>query len=74
MTYGDDRVAFGVASESAKLQMDVIRRSTAELIDLCHHHSEHATSQEVKRLLALAMTHYENAAMWAIKAITRPDR
>ena len=45
--------------------VDKIKRYTADLIDLC---------EEMKyldpRLVALAQTAYEEAAMWAVKAAT----
>jgi hypothetical protein len=53
--------------------VDKIKRHTADLIDICHDESlkgEH--DHEVNRLWALAMTHYEDAAMWAVKAATTP--
>lgn len=55
-----------------------LKRAAADLIDLI------ATikvpvgnteqSQEVGRLRALAMTHIEDGAMWAVKAATKPPR
>jgi hypothetical protein len=45
--------------------VDQIKQKTAELIDLC----ETIKSKDA-RLVALAQTHYEDAAMWAVKAAT----
>ncbi len=42
-----------------------IKAKTAELIDLCE-----KVSLRAPRLAALAMTAYEEAAMWAVKAAT----
>ncbi len=45
--------------------VDKIKRHTADLIDLC---------EEIRHLdprcAALAQTHYEDAAMWAVKCAT----
>jgi len=51
-----------------------IKRYTADLIDLCEEGSIKALSpaDEEIRLWRLAMTHYEDAAMWAVKAATAP--
>lgn len=46
-----------------------IKQKTAELIDLCAERKQHNNPEE-SRLWALAMTHYEDAAMWAVKAAT----
>jgi hypothetical protein len=73
MSLGASRVrqSFNPSSDS---MVDEIKRHTAELIDLCHEHSEKAADSEEKRLWALAMTHYEDAAMWAVKATTTPKK
>ena len=52
--------------------VDKIKRYTADLIDLCYEQQEHGVEPEEGRLWALAMTHYEDAAMWAVKAATIP--
>lgn len=63
-TFGQKRVrtAFNPSTEN---MVDVIKQKTAELIDLC---------EEIKtkdpRLASLAQTHYEDAAMWAVKCAT----
>lgn len=63
------RESFNPSQDS---MVDKIKRYTADLIDLCYHESEKATDGEEKRLWSLAMTHYEDAAMWAVKATTTP--
>lgn len=45
--------------------VDVIKAKTAELIDLCE-----KMKDRDPRLAALAQTHYEDAAMWAVKCAT----
>lgn len=47
-----------------------IKRYTADLIDLCAEGQNKAVSSEETRLWSLAMTHYEDAAMWGVKAAT----
>jgi hypothetical protein len=53
-----------------------INRYTADLIDICHNESTKGGDHdpEVGRLWSLAMTHYEDAAMWAVKAATAPKK
>ncbi len=51
--------------------VDEIKRVTADLIDLCEQNkSTLADKGEENRLWSLAQTHYEDAAMWAVKAAT----
>lgn len=52
-----------------------IKRQAADLIDLIEtiplpHHADHRA--EIARLRALAQTEIESAAMWAVKAATKP--
>ena len=49
----------------ATTDVDIIKQKTAELIDLCH-----KIKAKDGRLAALAMTAYEEAAMWAVKLAT----
>jgi hypothetical protein len=73
MSLGEDRVRvkFNPSDNSLVSQ---IKQKTAELIDLC----EDACAKddpdgdhlEVDRLWELAVTRYEEAAMWAVKAAT----
>jgi hypothetical protein len=64
MTIGEDRVRIKF-NPSADSVVDQIKQKSAELIDLC----ETLKSKDA-RLSALAQTHYEDAAMWAVKAAT----
>ena len=68
MTLGQRRVrtSFNPSTEN---MVDVIKQKTAELIDLC----EEMKDRE-PRLASLAQTHYEDAAMWAVKCATTEDR
>jgi hypothetical protein len=59
MTLGEERVRV----------VDQLKQKTAELINLCDARSN-GKGPEEKRLWALAMAHYEDAAMWAVKAAT----
>ena len=45
--------------------MDKVKSLSAHLIDLCEEHKSLDP-----RLAALAQTHYEDAAMWAVKLVT----
>lgn len=74
-TKGEYRVGtkFNPSQESV---VDEIKQKTAELIDMidgipvCHGALKTA---EIMRLKALAQTAYEEAAMWAVKAATKPE-
>jgi hypothetical protein len=64
MTLGEERVrvSFNPSKDSI---VDTIKAKSAELIDLCE-----TLKNGDARLVALAQTHYEDAAMWAVKAAT----
>lgn len=64
MSLGEDRVRITFNPNQNPVVQE-IKEKTAELIDLC----ESLKDQE-GRCAALAQTHYENAAMWAVKAAT----
>jgi hypothetical protein len=66
MTKGTDavRVSF---NPSGDVLVDQIKRMTAELIDLCE-----TNKGTEPRLMTIAQTRYEEAAMWAVKAATAP--
>lgn len=71
-TLGESRVrtSFNPAQDST---VDQIKQKSAELINLCGDISindEGVDVGEFKRLVALAQTHYEIAAMLAVKAAT----
>ena len=69
MTKGEYRV--GITFNPGKdPTVDAIKRQAAELIDLVEDIDE--KNNEVKRLKALAQTHIEDGAMWAVKAATKP--
>jgi hypothetical protein len=74
MTKGEYRVGISF-NPSADDTVAKIKRQAADLIDLI----ELITASdggdqynEVIRLKALAQTHVEDAAMWAVKAATKP--
>jgi hypothetical protein len=73
MTIGEDRVRIKF-NPSADDLVSRIKQKSAELIDLVEDMklaAQQAGSQsEMIRLCALAQTHYEDAAMWAVKAAT----
>lgn len=61
---GAQRVRVGF-NPSDNPTVDEIKLMTATLIDLCE-----AAKAKDARLAALAQTAYEEAAMWAVKAVT----
>ena len=65
-TLGQKRVraAFNPSNDSV---VDLIKEKTADLIDLVE-----GLKDLDPRLAALAQTHYEDAAMWAVKMATTP--
>jgi len=70
MTLGTTRVRLDFNPSKDDL-VGQIKVKTAELIDLCNQGQIDTDFKgEVIRCWALAMTHYENAAMWAVKAAT----
>jgi hypothetical protein len=70
MTLGEYRV--GITFNPSKDEMvNEIKRLAAQLIDTIDLIPV-GDVPEVARLKALAMTHTEDAAMWAVKAQTKP--
>ncbi len=70
MTLGEYRV--GISFNPGGHEMvNKIKRASADLIDLVNS-IDAADILEVGRLKALAITHIEDAAMWGVKAATKP--
>jgi len=69
MSIGEDRVRikFNPSDDSLVAQ---IKQKSAELINLCEKMKDGVQSNEKIRCCSLAQTHYEDAAMWAVKAAT----
>ena len=67
MTEGDYRVGISFNPGGHK-QVDHIKESTAELIDYIAEHGKDP------RCTALAQTAFEEAAMWAVKSVTKPPK
>jgi hypothetical protein len=72
MTLGEYRVGIDF-NPGGHEGVSKIKRAAADLIDLIHVLVD-GSSPEVARLKALAMTHVEDGAMWAVKAETKPER
>jgi len=64
MSFGEDRVRISF-NPSSDPQVEQVKRSAADLIDLC----EDFKSLD-PRCAALAQTAFEEGAMWAVKAAT----
>jgi len=74
-TKGEYRVGI-TFNPSASGIVDEIKRKAADLIDLIESIQSDRSSErgnEVGRLKALAQTEVEAAAMWAVKAATKPN-
>jgi hypothetical protein len=69
MSLGAERVRLDFNPGGNELVAD-IKRKTVALIDICGGLADAAKDGEERRLWSLAMTHYEDAAMWAVKAAT----
>lgn len=78
---GEYRVGISF-NPSGNVLVDKIKQKTADLINLLQDFKESIPDksptdsnkfnyQEVSRLIALAQTHYEDSAMWAVKAVTK---
>jgi hypothetical protein len=61
------RAAFNPSNNST---VDMLKASAAKFIDQCHAMADKTDDPEVGRCISLAMTHAEDAAMWAVKAAT----
>ena len=72
MTLGEYRV--GIAfNPSNNDDVSKIKRAAAALIDIISDLPSGGNG-EVERLKSLAITHFEDGAMWAVKACTKPVR
>jgi hypothetical protein len=55
--------------------VSIVKNRTAEIIDGLEKHrkpiEENENQEEINRLITIAQETYENATMWAVKAITK---
>ncbi len=72
MTLGEYRVGITFNPGGSEM-VNNLKRAAADLIDLVDT-IDGADNPEVARLKALASTHIEDAAMWAVKAATKTPR
>lgn len=74
-TLGQSRVRLSF-NPSANPNVENIKMRAADLIDLCEDFkvkgvmADSGPDSEKNRLLSLAQTHFEDAAMWAVKGVT----
>jgi hypothetical protein len=78
MTLGEYRVGI-TFNPGGNDMVNQIKRAAADLIDLVASievpdDPAKLNPSEVARLKALAMTHIEDGAMWAVKSATKPKR
>ena len=75
MTLGEYRVGI-TFNPGNNPKVDALKRAAADFIDACEEmraqEGRPAITGEVARLISLAQTHMEDAAMWAVKAATKP--
>jgi hypothetical protein len=69
MSLGTDRVRLQF-NPGGNDRVQALKEEAAKFIDRCDAYSADSATGEEKRLWALAMTHAEEAAMWAVKAAT----
>lgn len=73
MSIGEDRVRTKF-NPSASGDVELIKQKSAELINICERLRTGTKAAdagpEIHRLISLAQTAYEDAAMWAVKAAT----
>jgi hypothetical protein len=70
MTKGEYRV--GVAfNPSQNPAVDKLKQAAAELIDMIDDEVNDQKDGEIRRLMSLAQTCFEEGAMWAVKAATK---
>lgn len=69
LTYGEKAVGLSF-NPSGDFTVEVIKRQFAEIIDTLNNHRKVADSQEVQRMLSIAITEAQTAQMWAVKAVT----
>lgn len=69
MTLGAERVRLSF-NPSADPSVDKIKDVAAGIIDIMHDLHLTNADPELRRLCALAMTAFEEGAMWAVKALT----
>ena len=78
MTKGEYRVGINFNPSNDDM-VAKIKRAAADLIDLIDDIERHPARlmdmrlDEINRLKALAQTDIESAAMWAVKAATKPE-
>jgi len=70
MTLGEYRVGIEF-NPSGNEMVNTIKQRAADLIDCINDVHSEGDPTEVARLKALAMTNVEDAAMWAVKAVTK---
>lgn len=74
MSFGTERVGANF-NPSGLGVVDQIKTKTAELIDLLNDLNYDADSEDMMyekdRLVDIAMERYEEACMWAVKAVTK---
>jgi len=71
VTIGEYRVGISF-NPGGSDKVNEIKRAAADLIDMIDSIQVPDGASEIVRLKALAMTHVEDAAMWAVKAVTKP--
>jgi hypothetical protein len=70
MTRGEMRVGMNYNPWKSEC-VDNMKRHAAEIIDLCLDYADASPNPEVMRLATTAALKYEEATLWAIKAITQ---
>ena len=68
-SYGGQAVGL-TFNPSSLLSVQAVKQDFAELINEVDQTRQDAVDPEVKRMTSLAITHLQEAQMWAVKALT----
>ena len=72
-TLGENRVRIDFNQNRNDL-VGKIKQKTAELIDIIDDFESEDVKGEIKRLKSIAQTKYEEAGLWAVKAVTSSSK
>lgn len=72
LTFGEKAVGL-TFNPSGNEDVEAIKRAFAETIDVLHQERLETKSDDVRRMLSIAITECQSAQMWAVKAFTWRD-
>jgi len=72
-SFGEYRVGIEAKGIGANPEVDKVKFTTGSIINHLKRLQDASPNPEAKRAYAEAMTTYETACMWAVRAITKPE-